>query len=45
VDSTAAVGNTSVNHYYAVQAVDQSGNRSPYSALLGEFDRDLLNAK
>jgi len=44
-DSTAAVGNTGVNHYYAIQAVDEGGNKSAPSSAVGEFDRSLLNAK
>jgi hypothetical protein len=45
VDSTAAVGNTSVNHYYAIVAVDEGGNKSAPSGILGEFDKDLSNVK
>lgn len=45
VDSTAAVGNPGVNHYYAIQAVDEGGNKSALSRVVGEFDRQLLNAK
>jgi fibronectin type 3 domain-containing protein len=45
VDSTAAVGNTSVNHYYAIVAVDEGGNKSAPSRVVGEFDKDLSDVK
>ena len=45
VDSTAAVGNTSVNHYYAIVAVDEGGNKSVPSRVVGEFDKHLSAVK
>jgi hypothetical protein len=40
VDSTAGVGQPSVNHFYCVVAVDQAGNRSAPSNRVGEIDFD-----
>jgi hypothetical protein len=37
-DSTAGVGSGTVNHFYAVQAVDVSWNPSAESNRVGEFD-------
>ena len=45
MDSSAALGDAGVQHYYAVQAVDQGSNRSASSGRVGEFDRDLANVK
>jgi hypothetical protein len=45
LDATAAVGNTGVNHYYAIAAVDEGGNKSSPSAVIGEFDKSLTNVK
>jgi len=41
VDMSTAVGDTLVNHYYCVKAVDGSGNKSACSPHIGEFDRLL----
>lgn len=43
-DTTAAVGQASIQHYYTIRAVDQSDNPSAVSAPVGEFDKDLGNA-
>ena len=45
LDQTAAVGNTGVQHYYAVQAVDEGGNKSALSGPVGEFDKSLQSTK
>lgn len=37
-DATAAVGSVTVNHFYAVRAVDASWNPSALSNRVGEFD-------
>jgi hypothetical protein len=38
-----AVGDTLANYFYLVKAVDQGGNKSSTSNLVGEFDRSLIN--
>lgn len=41
-DSTHAItGNTAINYYYAVRAVDASGAKSAASNIVGEFDRAM----
>ena len=44
LDTTAAVDNTSVHHFYAIQTVDQGNNKSVPSNTVGEFDRELINS-
>jgi hypothetical protein len=44
VDSSAA-GDTGVQYYYAVKAVDCDGAKSTESNRVGEFDRPLDNAR
>jgi hypothetical protein len=44
VDTTAAVGDTAVDHYYIIQAVEINGRRSDDSDRVGEFDRTVVNA-
>jgi hypothetical protein len=44
-DAFAAVGDTGIQHYYTVRAVDQGNNKSVPSLPVGEFDRDLANVK
>jgi hypothetical protein len=44
IDFTAAVNDTSINHYYVVKAVDSGGRKSADSNRVGEFDRGLINA-
>jgi hypothetical protein len=39
VDATAAVSDTTLNHFYQVLAVDAEGRKSPSSDMVGEFDR------
>ena len=41
VDTTAAVGDEMIQHYYIIMAVDTAGNRSEHSRPVGEFDRFL----
>jgi len=41
VDTTAAVGDTAVGHFYLVRAVHASGRRSSDSGRVGEFDRTV----
>ena len=43
VDTSAAVGDTAVDHFYLVQAVHTGGRRSAGSSRVGEFDRALAN--
>jgi len=45
LDQSAAVGSTGTNHYYAIMAVDEGGNKSSPSEVIGEFDRALQNVK
>jgi hypothetical protein len=45
LDSTAGVDDTSVHHFYAIQAVDQGKNKSMPSNIVGEFERELVNEK
>jgi hypothetical protein len=45
LDTTAAVDNTSVHHFYAIQTVDQGNNKSVPSNTVGEFDRALTNSE
>ena len=45
MDGTAAVGNILINHYYALIAVDEGGNKSAVSGAVGEFDKYLTNSK
>jgi hypothetical protein len=42
VDSGSAVGDTLVNHFYSIKAVDGAGNKSAPSGHCGEFDRYLI---
>jgi N-acetylneuraminic acid mutarotase len=42
MDDTGAVGDTEVQHYYAVTAV-AGGKESAFSGAVGEFDRELGN--
>jgi len=42
VDMSSAVGDTLVNHYYSVKAVDGAGNKSAPSRRIGEFDKRLV---
>lgn len=39
LDLTAAVGDTTTNHFYVVLAVDAQGRESQPSNMVGEFDR------
>jgi hypothetical protein len=41
VDPSSGAGQTGVNHYYCVVAVDQAGNRSAPSNRVGEIDYGL----
>ena len=43
VDTTAAVGDDTVQHLYTIMAVDTAANRSAHSRPAGEFDRPLVN--
>ncbi len=43
VDTTSGVGDTLVNHYYSVKAVDGAGNTSSPSERAGEFDKHLMS--
>jgi len=43
IDSSSAVGDTAVHHYYLVRAVDVDGRRSADSRRVGEFDRSMRN--
>jgi len=43
IDAGAA-GDTLVNYYYTVRAVDGAGNKSEHSNKVGEFDRNLMTA-
>jgi hypothetical protein len=45
VDTTAAVGDTAVDHFYLVRAVHTSGRRSAGSGRAGEFDRMAGNGR
>jgi hypothetical protein len=45
LDTTAAVDNASVHHFYAIQTVDQGHNKSVSSNTVGEFDRELVYEK
>jgi hypothetical protein len=40
-----AVGTPGTNYYYVVRAVDKVDNKGDYSNQVGEFDKNLLNAK
>jgi hypothetical protein len=42
VDTNSAVGDSLVNHYYSIKAVDGAGNKSAASAHVGEYDRYLI---
>lgn len=42
IDANSAIGDTLVNHFYSVKAVDGAGNKSAASACIGEFDRHLI---
>jgi hypothetical protein len=42
VDTSAAVGDTAVSHYYLIKAVGADGRRSAESGRVGEFDRMLM---
>lgn len=42
VDTNSAIGDTLVNHFYSVKAVDGAGNKSAASGYIGEFDRHLV---
>jgi hypothetical protein len=42
VDTNSAIGDTLVNHFYSLKAVDGAGNKSAPSANIGEFDRYLM---
>jgi len=44
VDSTAAVKDSAINHYYVVRATDSGGRKSADSNKVGESDRDLLTS-
>jgi hypothetical protein len=44
-DSTAAVDNTGLNHYYLVKAVDALGGKSIESNRVAEFDHYLTRVK
>jgi hypothetical protein len=44
IDSGAA-GDTAVNYYYRVKAVDAAGNKSAESNQVGEFDTKLADSK
>jgi hypothetical protein len=44
-DTTAGTGNPSVSHFYLVRAVDCNDTKSEDSNRVGEFDRELVNAK
>jgi hypothetical protein len=43
LDMTAAVGDTTLEHCYLVLAVDEGGQKSEPSNLVGEFDRPTVN--
>ena len=43
IDTSAAVGDTVVDHYYLVKAVGTDGRRSAESGRVGEFDRAMVN--
>jgi|GEM_PF-872111 len=43
IDTTAAVGDTAVDHYYLVKAVGADGRHSAESGRVGEFDRATVN--
>jgi subtilisin-like proprotein convertase family protein len=45
VDEDSPVGNSGVNAYYLIKAVDLAGNKSSASNRVGEFDRVLDNCK
>jgi hypothetical protein len=40
---SGVVGDTAVSHFYVVEAVDEAGNRSGASNIVGEIDRGLNN--
>jgi M6 family metalloprotease-like protein len=42
---TSAAGDTAVNYYYRVKAVDATGNKSAESNQVGEFDKTLEKSK
>jgi hypothetical protein len=42
-DSTPALGDTTVHHFYSVKAVHASGMKADNSNMVGEFDVPLLN--
>ncbi|MCK4271716.1 S8 family serine peptidase [bacterium] len=44
-DTTAAVGNVSINHYYVLKAVDTGGQKSSESNMVGEFDIFLITGE
>ena len=44
VDDNSPDGNSGLNAYYVVKAVDLSGNKSSPSNKVGEFDRSLEEA-
>lgn len=41
-DPTPVLKDTTINHYYAVRAVDGQGRRSAASNTVGEFDREMI---
>jgi carboxypeptidase T len=43
LDVTAGDGNPLLNHFYLVRAVDDGGNKSENSNMVGEFDAALMN--
>ena len=43
LDATAAVGDTTVQHYYSLVAVAEEGSKSDPSNTVGEFDRWITN--
>ena len=44
-DVTSQVGNTTINHYYLIRAVDDHGTKSTDSNRAGEYDRRLSRVK
>jgi hypothetical protein len=44
-DTTAAVGNTGLNHYYIVKSKGTPGYAGARTAVSGEFDKDLAATK
>ena len=45
VDTASAAGDTAVDYFYIIRAVDADGRRSADSNRVGEFDRALANTE